>query len=106
MKILRTEIINGLFTVDIDGVLERVRIGDTVFDDVENAYRLDSVAIYNFYTLKRSTLVLTKLEGEKPIGKYLLDTRLSKQQWLELMENFMWDETESQTKNVPFAVAM
>ena len=37
-KILCTETINGLLTVDIDGVLEYVRIGDNISDDVGNAF--------------------------------------------------------------------
>ena len=100
-KILCTETINGLLTVDIDGVLEYVRIGDNISDDVGNVFRLDSAAMYNFYKLERSTLVLTQIKGDKPIGNFLLDTRLTKQQALELMTDIICDENGKTNKKCP-----
>ena len=70
-KILSTETINGLFTVDIEGVLQKTRIGDSIPDDAGNVFRLDSIALSGFYNRNAQTLVLSKLEGTKPIGAYL-----------------------------------
>lgn len=70
-KILNTETINGLFTVDIEGVLQETRIGDNIPDDAGNVFKLVSVALSGFYNRNAQTLVLRKLEGTKPIGAHL-----------------------------------
>ena len=74
-KILNTEIFEGMLTVDIEGELCEAKIGDLISDDTGNVFRLDSVALYGgVYNRNIQTLVLTKLEGEKPIGSYLIAT--------------------------------
>lgn len=70
-KIIRTETINGLLTVDIEGELHKTKIGDLISDNVGNVFRLDSVALTGFYNRNSQILVLHKLEGNKPIGTYL-----------------------------------
>lgn len=70
-KILNTETINGLFTVDIEGVLQETRIGDNIPDDAGNVFSLVSVALSGFHNRNAQTLVLKRLEGIKPIGAYL-----------------------------------
>ena len=72
-KILSTETFSGLLTVDIEGELRETKIGDLVSDDAGNIFRLDSVALYGGVDKADvQTLVLTKLQGEKAIGSYLI----------------------------------
>lgn len=70
-KIVRTETIGGLLTVDIDGVLQDKRIGDLISDDSGNVYKLESVALFGFHDSKNQTLVLHRVKGNKPIGNHL-----------------------------------
>lgn len=70
-KVTGTETINGLLTVDIEGVLKEQRIGDHISDDSGNVFKLESIALSGFYNPNAQTLVLRRLSGNKPIGNYL-----------------------------------
>ena len=69
-KILRTDNIAGLFTVDIEGRVSSARIGDLISDDNGNLFKLTSVALSGS-KLQSPILVLERINGTKPIGGYL-----------------------------------
>lgn len=70
-KIVSTERINGLLTVDIEGVLQEKRIGDHISDDSGNLFKLESIALSGFYNRNSQTLVLRRVSGSRPVGNYL-----------------------------------
>ncbi len=74
IKVLKSEKVRDLLTIDIDGQLQNTVIGQTIKDDNGNHFLLQSVALQGgVSTMEIQTLVVTPIGAFSMVGAYIIE---------------------------------